>query len=201
VLQNAAYLIIANFPEMKKNTLIMLIALLFAGLSYSQTLEAGSYTSSDGGYTFIVKQDGDVVEITEPNKVNNYKKRQGNVYYHTEPKYAAYYIKIAGADRLYTGKDGGAEYLFVRSGGAGDLASGTDDCPVYEKYSELMSEDPDNTQAWTFCAAAAIAKCTYTAEGAKSYLVPIIQAMKSMMDDGAVCPCKDAIDESLWNAN
>ncbi len=184
-------------------TTILIITLLIGTVTGAQTLVTGNYTSSDGYYTVSVSQEGDEVTLTEPNKVNVYKNSGGNKYYHTEAKYAAYYIRVTGDKEYYTGKDGGQEYLFNYSGGISvdDLASGADNCPLYQKYLNLADEDEVNAQAWTFCGAAALVKCTYTEEGAEQYVSGVILTLKSMMDDTSTCPCTDVIPESVWDAN
>ena len=183
---------------MKQLFLILCIMQLsFAG---AQTLTSGNYTSSDGNYTVHTSQEGNEVTITEPNKVNLYKSNGSNIYYHTEDKYAEYYIKVKSSKEYYTGKKGGSEFLFTYSGAGAALSSGTDDCPLYNKYSELLADDEANTQAWTFCAAAAIAICTYNKEGGDEYVKSVAMALKSMMDEGASCPCEDVISRSIWNS-
>ena len=183
--------------------LLLLIMLIATSVCNAQTLVTGNYTSSDGYYTVAVSQEGNEVTLTEPNKVNVYRSNGSNVYYHTEPKYASYYIKVTGEKQYYTGKDGGQEYLFSYSGGISqeELAAGMDNCPLYDKYLEKADEDEVNAQTWTFCGAAALVKCTYTEEGAQQYIAAVVLTLKSIMDDTSTCPCTDVISESVWDAN
>ena len=188
---------------MKK--LILIILLVFsANILFSQTLTSGNYSSSDLGYTYtvILKHEGNVITLTEPNKINQYKSTGGNTYYHTEPKYSHYYIRIAGTDKYYVGKQGANEQLFTLSGSntieSEVLATGIDNCPLYDKYLKLSINDEDEVQAWAFCGAAALIKCTYT--DFNDQLIPIIKALKSIVVDTLKCPCTDAISQSEWNS-
>lgn len=152
-------------------------------------------------YSVIVKQEGNIITLTEPNKVNQYKSTGGNTFYHTEPKYSHYYIKIISDNKYNVGKQGGTEQLFSLSGNNTNsevLSTGLDNCPLYDKYLNLTTNDQDDVQAWAFCGAAALAKCSnseYT-----DYLKPIITSLKSIVVDSSKCPCLDVISQSEWNA-
>ena len=170
----------------------------------AQILTSGNYKSNDLGYayTVVVEQEGNVITITEPNKVNEYKSSGGNTYYHTEPKYAHFYIKVASNTSYYAGKQGGSQQLFNYSGENTNenevLLSGIDDCPLYDKYLNLTQSDDIDAQSWAFCGAAALAKCTYSE--LDSYLETIIKSMKSIMENPSKCPCEDVISKTQWNS-
>lgn len=186
-----------------KKTILFLILGFSIQTAIAQTLNSGHYSSSDLGYTYtvMIEHEGNKITITEPNKVNEYKSSGGNTYYHTEPKYAHFYIRVAGSDRYYAGKKGGAEQLFVLSGnddGDAGILEGIDNCPLYDKYLNLTAGGDDDAQAWAFCGAAALAKCTYS--DLEDYLEPIIKTLKSIVVDQSTCPCTDAISQSEWNA-
>ena len=186
---------------------ILIAFLMFINLNQvlAQQLTAGNYTSPDGRYTVIVEQVNGQLKITEANKVNIYKpKGNAATYYHTEPKYASYYIRVVAVNKYYTGKTGGTEYLFTYSGGntstAEVLPSGADNCPLYDKYANMIKKDPNNTQGWAFCAAAALAYCTYNVDERKEMLTPIVQALKAMLEKPDKCPCEDVIPATIWNS-
>ncbi len=185
--------------------IIILIFVVFSvNYTIAQTLSTGNYSSSDLGYTYTVsvKHEGNIITITESNRVNQYKSNGGNTYNHTEQKYAHFYIKVAAVDKYYAGKQGGSQQLFTFLDGNINqeqaLPSGIDNCPLYDKYLKLSKTDHANTQSWAFCGAAALAKCTYT--DAAPYLKPLIESLKSIMDDNAKCPCTDVITTTEWNA-
>lgn len=186
-----------------KKTILFLILGFSIQTAIAQTLTSGHYSSADLGYTYtvMVEHQDNIITITEPNKVNEYKGSGGNTYIHTEPKYAHFYVRVAGSDRYYAGKQGGTEQLFVLSGnstGSSDVLGGIDNCPLYDKYLDLTSSGDDDAQAWAFCGAAALARCTYS--DLEDYLEPIIKALKSIVVDSLTCPCTDVISQSEWNA-
>lgn len=184
---------------------LLLLSFFNVALILAQELNSGTYSSSDLGYTYtvVVKQEGNIITITEPNKVNQYKSSGGSTYYHMEQKYAQFYIKVVPNNKYYAGRQGGNEQLFTFVGSNTDeeevLPSGIDDCPLYDKYLELSQTDHIDAQAWVFCGAAALAKCTYSAN-LSTYLDPLILALKTIIEDTSKCPCTDAITPSEWNS-
>lgn len=186
---------------------IILLLLSFFNCAFiiAQELNSGTYSSSDLGYTYtvVVRQEGNTITITEPNRTNQYNGSGGNTYYHSEQKYAHFYIKVIANNKYYAVKQGGDEHLFTFVGNNTDedevLPSGIDDCPVYDKYLDLSQTDHVDAQAWVFCGAAALAKCTYSAN-LNTYLDPLILALKSVVEDTSKCPCTDAITPSEWNS-
>ncbi|RZK40920.1 MAG: hypothetical protein EOO90_13205 [Pedobacter sp.] len=181
-----------------------IIAIVLPLTISAQTLSKGNYTSSDGRYTVIVEHDGNAIKITEPNKINLYKGSGSTKYFHSEAKYAGYYIRVAGTGKYYTGKTGSPEFLFVFSGKNTDekevLASGTDNCPLYDKYTTKISKDPENTHIWVYCAAAALAYCTYNVDKQQEMLTPIIKGLKSVLENTERCPCEDVIKPAIWKS-
>lgn len=184
---------------------ILLILFAFCGNALmSQTLESGIYSSSDLGHTYSVetKQEGNIITITEPNRVNRYVKSDGNIYYHSEAKYDNFYIKVVANNKFYTGKRGGTEQLFKLSSENENsneiLPSGIDNCPLYDKYLKLAQTDDIEVQAWAFCGAAALAKCTYS--DSKIYIEQVIKSLKPIMDNPSECPCKDVITQIEWKS-
>jgi len=171
----------------------------------AQTLKSGNYTSSDIGYayTVIIKHEGNLITNTEPNRTNQYKSNGGNMFYHIEPKYAHFYLKVISDNKFYAGKQGGSQQLFTYQDGNTSeeevLPSGIDNCPLYDKYLNLSQTDHTDSQAWVFCGAAAIAKCTYTSN-LMVYLEPLIRALKSIVEDTSKCPCTDVITQNEWNS-
>ncbi|WP_146810307.1 hypothetical protein [Empedobacter brevis] len=193
-----------NLNPLTMKKLFLFYFLLWAAFMVNaQTLTAGLYTSADGYYTVSVSQEGNDITLTEPNKVNLYRSSGGNMYYHTEPKYADYYLKVTGAQEYYTGKKGGTEYQFTYSGNSTDevLADSIANCPLYTKYLTLSGEDELNAQVWTFCGAAALVKCTYNEQGANEYVASVIVTLKSFLEDPSTCPCTDVIPQTVWNAH
>lgn len=178
----------------------ILYFLLTTSPLFSQTLKSGNYVSSDRFYSVSVEQKPGEIILTEPNKVNTYTLRSNGFYYHTEEKYQTYYIRPAGDDKFYSGKSGAPEHLFTYSAMNEMNTQGLDDCPIYDKYVEKTEEDPDNVQAWAFCGAVAMAKCTMTEAGVKEFLRSAVIGLKSIAVNPGVCPCTDAITPAEWTA-
>ena len=189
---------------MKKLILIFFIVFNMKTIN-AQTLKSGNYSSSDMGYTYtvIIKHEGNLITNTEPNRTNQYKSNGGNMYYHIEPKYAHFYLKVISDNKFYAGKQGGSQQLFTYQDGntieEEVLPSGIEDCPLYDKYLNLSHTDHNDAQAWVFCGAAAIAKCTYT-DNLMVYLEPLIRALKSIVEGTSKCPCIDVITQNEWNS-
>lgn len=190
--------------KMKKIYLIFFIAII-TNATIAQTLKSGNYSSSDMGYTYtvIIKHEGNVITNTEPNRTNQYKSNGGNMYYHIEQNYSHFYLKVISDSKFYAGKQGGSQQLFTYQGDnvveEEVLPSGVDDCPLYDKYLNLSQTDHKDAQAWVFCGAAAMAKCTYTSN-LMVYLKPLILGLKAIVEDTSQCPCTDVITQSEWNA-
>lgn len=169
----------------------------------AQQLAAGNYTSSDGNYTVSVSQEGDFITLIEPNRESVYKSAGDNYYYHTEEKYANYYLRVAGENDFYSGKNGGSEHAFSFSGAAistDNMEEASKNCPLYDKYLKLSEEDDTEVQAWTFCGAAALANCTYNEKGASQYIDGIILTLKTILVNPEICPCTDVISQVRWNS-
>ena len=189
--------------KLSLHPIFLILALVLCGHTiYSQKLQEGNYSSSDLGYTYTVsvKHEGNAIELTEPNKINRYLSNGGNKYFHTEPQYSHYYIRVAGTDKYYAGREGTKEQLFSLGDGDAAMESGIDNCPKYDKYLSLSrSGADDEVQAWAFCGAAALAKCTYT-DAEKNFIAPIIKSLKMILEDPSKCPCEDVISQSEWNS-
>jgi hypothetical protein len=189
---------------MKMIKLFLLILLVFGITSTAQTLLSGSYSSSDLGntYTVLAKHEGNTVTITEPNRSNQYRSNGGIIYNHTEQKYSNFYIKVVSENKYLAGKQGAKEQMFTYNGNNTNyvevLPLGIDDCPLYDKYLQLAQTNEIEVQAWAFCGAAALAKCTYS--DSTNYLEPLIKALKSIAVDLYICPCQDVITQAEWNA-
>ncbi len=193
----------------KRKKIILFFCVFSVNAIFAQTLKSGNYTgnSSLNGienlYTVIVEHKNNTITITEPNRKSQYEHKNGNMYWHTEPKYSqVFYVKVVSETQFYAGKVGQGEGLYTYQGSNTKeedvLASGIDNCPLYDKYLNLSQTDPNEVQGWTFCGAAALVKCTYT--DYSNYLTPIIRGLKSIIVDATKCPCTDVITTQEWNA-
>lgn len=178
--------------------LLLTCCCLFAS---AQTLKKGNYTSSDGRYTVSVEQDGALISLIEPNKKNVYKKTNANYYRHADPQYGAFYLRVVSEHKFYSGKTNSNEILFTADNtDSEEPITSADNCPLYDKYLKLSKTDTEEAQAWSFCAAAALAKCTYNAAASLAYVKTIIESLKSILVDQNKCPCEDVITKAEWDA-
>lgn len=189
-----------KYTSMLKAICLSLL-MCFCLFASAQTLKKGNYTSSDGKYTVSVEQNGSLISIIEPNKKNTYKKANANYFYHADPKYGEFYVRVVSDSKFYSGKTNGGENLFTANNSESEeTITSADNCPLYDKYLKLSKNDPEETQAWSFCAAAALAKCTYNPTASVAYVKAIIESLKSILVDQSKCPCEDVITKAEWNA-
>lgn len=165
-------------------------------------LDPGTYTSSDGYYSIQVVIVPEGLQIIEPTKVNLYKLGSNGWYWHSDQKYSQYYIKIVNSKELRTGKEGAVESVFSWAGplkeiNLEDVELNKDCMMLAEKYQALAIDDVD-TQAWTFCAAAAVVKCMGSEEDFENYAESIIISLKQIVVNKEKCPCEDVISAALW---
>lgn len=189
---------------MKTSTILRLttcfLLLFYTTISFSQTPKPGRYQSTDGRYSISIGVTADgSIEVKEPNKISVYTK-SGTYYRHTEPKYSAYLIRVGNNNDIYTFKEGtNGEYRFDWAGS--EEISGTG-CALYDKYLAKATEaEGDEVQAWTFCAAAAKAKCNSSAEAFREQAAGIVTTLKLIIVDKAKCPCEDVIPSYIWANN
>lgn len=193
---------------MKK--IFLLLTICFTWIVNAQTLKSGNYVGNvsltqdlGNSYTVIIKHEDNIITLTEPNRVSQYKSSGGNIYWHTEAKYAnVFYLKVESQTKFYAGKKGEGEgsytYQDENTNVKEVLPSGANNCPLYEKYLKLTETESNDTQGWVFCGAAALVKCTYT--DVSEHLPPIIKGLKLITEDQTKCPCSDVITQNEWNS-
>lgn len=187
---------------MQNKFIFLFVFVLFNIVIYAQTISKGNYTSDDDNYTVFVEQKGDDIYVIESNKSNVYRKKSNYFYYNIEPKYNTYYLRFKDGNHFYSGKTGAKEFLFTLSNTntSEEIVTSAGNCPLYDKYLKLSQEDSIETQAWSFCGGAALAKCTYNAKGSQEYIQSVVEALKSIIVDQDKCPCEDVITKSEWNS-
>lgn len=187
-----------------KSTLILILFLVVCFSAFSQTkLEPGRYTSADGYYSFEVRYVPEGLQVTEPTRVNLYIGGADGIYRHSEAKYSKYYIRVVNSKELRTGSGNSNEPVFTWSGplllADPENAKLDVECMVVaDKYKKLAEEDFE-TQAWAFCSAAALVKCTSDPEGFNAFARDIVLSLRTMVIDQKKCPCEDVISPALWN--
>lgn len=165
---------------------------------YSQT--PGKYQSVDGRYSISIGVTADgSIEVKEPNKTSLYTK-SGNYFRHSDPKYSAFLIRVGNDKTIYTLKEGtNGEYQFNWISNE-EISSGG--CALYDKYLAKATEaEGDEVQAWTFCAAAAKAKCNSSVDAFRDQAAGIVTTLKLIIVDKDNCPCPEVIPTDIWRNN
>ena len=188
-----------------KVLLLFLTIFLCSEISAQKIPSTGNYTSADGYYTIVISYKDKVLTIVEPNKTSPYKYVSGNEYHFTNPTNGIeYLIEVVDETTLATYKptNRSNKYFFYFTGTANTPASKEDFAkyfPIAEKYKEKMKEDPKDAQLWSFCAAAANARSSFSKEGYEEYLSKVVPSMKAILEKKDKCPCTDAIDQRLFD--
>lgn len=183
-----------------KNHLTLLFVTCCFLFTYAQKPREGLYQSADGAYQFSLKNLSDSsIEVTETNMTSVYNKI-GNTYQHSTPKYAHFMMRVNGPTEMVafkTNTNQETKYTWI-----GNTTLSEEDCPLAEKYQTLAEDDSNpDAQAFSFCAAAALMKCSYTSQGFAAYAATMVKTMKLIIVDAAKCPCTDVIPQSIWDAN
>ncbi len=184
---------------------LLLSASLWTGIFAQKIPSAGNYTSADGYYTIIISYKDNILTIVEPNKISPYKLLSGNEYHFTNPTNGIeYLIEVVDETTLATYKptNRNNKYLFYFTGTANTPASKEDFnkyFPIAQKYKEKMKEDPKDAQLWSFCAAVANARSSFSKEGYEEYVSKVVPSMKVILEQKDKCPCTDAIDQRLFD--
>ncbi|MBW4888089.1 hypothetical protein KXQ82_00115 [Mucilaginibacter sp. HMF5004] len=166
----------------------------------------GTYTTSDGNYNVNILYSNNTLTIVEPNKTSPYKYAKNNIYTFTNPvnniDYAVEVIdqKTLGCYHPST-PDNVTKLIF--NTGTNSMAPKE----VIAKYKQIadnytakLKTDPSNTQAWAFCAAAALAHAYYNEEGFKIYAAKVARSLKLIIVDKSKCPCEDALPKDIWDS-
>ena len=167
---------------------------------FSQMPKPGKYQSDDGmaSFSIAILPEG-IIELTEPSLTSQYMK-DGDLYRNNNPEYSNYLIRVESENEIFSLKDNSTvTYKFTW---IGSEVIESEDCLLYHKYQDLASDDNEvEVQAYTFCSAAALAKCNYTSQGFQSYLLGIVMTLKQIIVDPDKCPCLDVIPQNVWDDN
>lgn len=186
-----------------KNLLLTSLLISLSSFVFSQNrLEPGTYTSADGYYSFQIAYSEEGLQVIEPTRANLYRMGSDGRYYHSEPQYASYYIRVINSKELRTGKAGASESAFTWTGYATemnleDLDLDENCTATAEKYQNLAVDDYE-TQAWVFCAAAAMVKCMSGEKDFEEYAESIVLSLREIIVNQEKCPCEDVISPEIW---
>ncbi|WP_431869436.1 hypothetical protein [Allosphingosinicella sp.] len=163
----------------------------------------GTYVLEDGSYSLRVKQEGDDLVVVEPNKNSRYERQADGTYHFTNPNNGiSYWLRVIDDRTIeaFKKEPGNVASRLVRVGGSPGPASAPPNpaAAIAERYKALAQSDPDNVQAWTACAAAALKRSLATETEADVYGAEMVQVLKLIIVDPSRSPCEDAIPASLW---
>lgn len=169
----------------------------------SGAFTSGIYEGSNGNVKVNISHKGNGLYITyiKPQASDNhYTPVSGNLYTYTS-KYGVYYMQVLSATQLKTFKKGYENSADVLTLTENTSAAGPNDnyLSIAEKYKNMMQTDPNDAQAWAFCAMAAHAKTTHTDAGYTEHVTKIAASLKQIVPSGK-CPCEDAIPVGIWNS-
>ena len=168
----------------------------------------GTYSLVGGEYVIQVIFSPAKVTIVEPNKTSHYDwDPTRKIYEFYNQKTDAWYgIRIISPTRIEASKPRlnpgpPPSYFELKSTTMTEVRS-----PEYDRYMAIANKYKDlgeknvgkgDTQAYTFCAAAAFSRATQTKEDADWYGRDAATRLKPIMVNGKN-PCPDAIPDTLW---
>lgn len=188
--------------------LLLLLSCVVTVFSNAQIQpEPGVYSSEDGYYSITISynKEGKIFTIVEPNKTSNYTFVSGNEYRFVNPTNGIeYLVEVVSTEKFAAYKPGNKtnRSMFYFTGNASTPATNkefVDYSKIAAKYKEKMKTDSKDAQLWSFCAAAANARSSFSKEGFEEYMAKVVPSMKAIMEKKDKCPCTDAIDQRTFD--
>ena len=187
---------------MRKTTWAVLAAVAMACAGPVLAVE-GTFVLDDGSYSITVEEvDGNLV-VVEPNKRSVYTPDgSGRYTFHNDNTGSNFYISVLDDNTLEAGRipQTGSPSILRKVDVAGAMAaleSNEEHSAIAERYAELAQSDPDNAQAWSFCAAAAFKRAMSTEAEFGAYASQTAQVLQQILV-GTANPCPDAIPAQYW---
>lgn len=164
---------------------------------------SGTFVLQDGSYSITVEEEGGNLVVVEPNKRSVYTPDgSGRYQFHNENTGSNFYLQVIDDDTLEAGRvpQSGAPSILKRVDTAAAMAAFEENdelTTIAQGYAERAQSDPDNAQAWSFCAAVAFKRAM--GEGAESaqFAQQTAEVLQSIME-GTGNPCPDAIPSQYW---
>lgn len=163
----------------------------------------GTFVLENGSYSITVEEDGANLVVVEPNKRSVYTPDgNGRYTFHNPDTGSTFYLRVLDDNTLEAGRippSGSPSILKRRDTGAmmAALENNGQWTALAEKYAERAQTDPDNTQAWTFCSAAAFKRAMGDDAEFATYARQAAQSLQLIMV-GTANPCPDAIPNQYW---
>lgn len=189
--------------------IFLLFAFLIGGMGIKgQGLTKGTFSMEGGNYTLEAElKDGKLI-VYEPNRTTPYTLMEGNKYSYWHEKFQkTYYVEIIDPNTLhFTSSNVVGTTVLRRVGVAAaqiDEAKHDRYMEIAEKYRALAENKTDGdpeVQAYTFCAASALAGAMKTEKEYHDYALQVATSLKLIIVNPAKNPCSDAIPDSVWRS-
>ncbi len=197
----------------------MLGLVALAGAAAAQTaVSEGTYVVDGGSYSATVERVGSDIAIVDSNKRSVYTPDGSGRYTYYNPNTGSTFtLEVLDDHRIAASSNGRSPTVLNRVGGAPakaptpittvDIPASTiapDAAPadtlgaVARNYQAKAQSDPDNAQAWTACAAAALKRSMSNPPEGDAYAAQMAKVLKLIIVDPAESPCPDAIPPAQW---
>lgn len=187
---------------MRKTRWAALAALAMACAGPAWAVE-GTFVLDDGSYSITVEEDNGNLVVVEPNKRSVYTPDgNGRYTFHNANTGSDFYLRVLDDATLEAGRlpPTGTPSILKKVDVAGAMAaleSNDEYSAIAERYASLAESDPDNTQAWSFCAAAAFKRAMASEAEFGAYAAQTAQVLQQILV-GSANPCPDAIPAQYW---
>jgi len=188
---------------MRNKTMRVALAALAMACSAQALAVEGTFALEDGSYSITVEEaDGNLV-VVEPNKRSVYTPDGSGAYtFHNDNTGSDFYMRVLDDNTLEAGRlpQTGTPSILKKVDTAGAMAaieSNDEYTAIAERYASLAETDPDNTQAWSMCAAAAFKRAMSDEAGFAAYATQTAAVLQQILV-GSANPCPDAIPAQYW---
>jgi len=187
---------------MKKTMWAALAALAMGCAGQARAVE-GTFVLEDGSYSITVEEDNGSLVVVEPNKRSVYAPDGSGQYtFHNDNTGSDFYLRVLDDTTLEAGRipQTGSPSILKKvdvAAAAAALESNDEYTAIAERYAGLAESDPDNTQAWSFCAAAAFKRAMSDEAEFGVYAAQTAAVMQQILV-GSANPCPDAIPAQYW---
>lgn len=179
------------------------LAALAMGCAGQARAVEGTFVLDDGSYSITVEEENGNLVVVEPNKRSVYAPDGSGQYtFHNENTGSDFYLRVLDDTTLEAGRlpPTGTPSILKKVDVAGAMAaleSNDEYSAIAERYAALAESDPDNTQAWSMCAAAAFKRAMSTEADFGVYAAQTAAVLQQILV-GTANPCPDAIPAQYW---
>ena len=188
---------------MRNKTMRAALAALAMACAGQALAVDGTFVLEDGSYSITVEEaDGNLV-VVEPNKRSVYTPDgSGRYTFHNDNTGSDFYLRVLDDNTLEAGRlpQNGTPSILRKADTAAAMAaleSNDEYTAIAERYASLAASDPDNTQAWSMCAAAAFKRAMSDEAEFATYAGQAAMVLQQILV-GSANPCPDAIPAQYW---